>query len=116
MRMCTRLDNVALHNRQQLDRAVNGFIHQGEFEAMKMPSSHRAARCGKHQFHTKVTYLLQCMYCIAGNFHGRKFRELVENKTFTEKTFVNCSLMPQRAPCPQISQRILKFPTIRYYG
>ena len=67
------LDNVAVHNRQQLDRAVNSFIYQGEFEAMKMPSSHRAARCSKHQFHIKVTYLLQCMYCIAGNFHGRNF-------------------------------------------
>ena len=35
--------------------AVNGFIDQGKFEAMKTMSGRRAPRCGKHQFCAKIT-------------------------------------------------------------
>ena len=36
------------------------------------------------------------MWCIAGNFEGENFRELVKNTIFTEKTFTDCSLLPRR--------------------
>ena len=31
------------------------FADQGEFEAMKTLSGHRAPRCDKHQFRAKIT-------------------------------------------------------------
>ena len=34
---------------------VNSFFDQGEFEAMKTLSDHRAPRCDKHQFHANMT-------------------------------------------------------------
>ena len=34
--------------------AVNSFIDQGKFEAMKTLSGHRAPHCGKHQFRAKI--------------------------------------------------------------
>ena len=41
-------------------------------------------------------------------FEGENFCELVKNVIFTEKTFVDCSLLPhQRTPLPQILQRKL---------
>ena len=59
MRLCVRMhttfENGVLHNRQQLGRAMNSFIDQGEFVAMKTLSGHKASRCGKHQFRDKMT-------------------------------------------------------------
>ena len=43
--MCTKLENGVLHNEQQPQDVVNGFIDQGEFEAKKMVSNRRAP-CG----------------------------------------------------------------------
>ena len=42
--MHTKLENGVLRNRQQPQRVVNGFIDQGEFEAMKTLSDRRAPR------------------------------------------------------------------------
>ena len=53
--MHTKLENRVLHNRQQPDSAVNSFIDQSEFGAIRTLSSHRALRCDKHQFHAKMT-------------------------------------------------------------
>ena len=36
--MCTKLENGVLSNGQQPQSIVNGFVDQGEFEAMKMLS------------------------------------------------------------------------------
>ena len=33
---------------------MNGFIDQGEFEAMKMLSGWEAARCDEHPFRAKI--------------------------------------------------------------
>ena len=41
-------------------------------------------------------------------FEGENFRKLVKKTMFTEKTFVDCSLVPrQRTSRPQIPQRKL---------
>ena len=53
--MCTRLENGLLHNGQQLGSAVNSLFVHSNFKATKMLSGYRAPRCGKHQFHTKIT-------------------------------------------------------------
>ena len=45
MRMRTKLENGVLHNGQQSGSAVNSFIDQGEFDAMKTLSDHRALHC-----------------------------------------------------------------------
>ena len=52
--MCTKLENGILCNGQQLGSAVNSFVNQGEFEAIKMLSGRRALRCDKHQFHAQL--------------------------------------------------------------
>ena len=58
-RLCVRmritLENGVLQNRQQPSSAVNSFINQGEFVAMKMSSDCRALCCDKHQFCDKMT-------------------------------------------------------------
>jgi len=43
--MRTTLENGVLRNRQQLGRAKNSFINQGEFVAMKTLSGCEAPRC-----------------------------------------------------------------------
>ena len=53
VRMRTKLENAILHNGQQLGSAVNNFVDQGKFEAMKTLSGHRVLHCGKHQFCAK---------------------------------------------------------------
>ena len=53
-RMRTKFKNGVLHNEQQPQRIVNGFIGQGEFEAMKSLSGWEAARCDEHPFRAKV--------------------------------------------------------------
>ena len=50
----TLLENGVLRNGQQPQSVANGFIDQGEFEAMKTLSGWEAAHCDKHPFHTKV--------------------------------------------------------------
>ena len=52
--MCTKLENGVLSNRQQPQSVVNGFVDQGEFEAMKTLSGWEAARCDEHPFRTKI--------------------------------------------------------------
>ena len=52
--MCT-LESGVLHNGQQPGRAVNSFIDQGEFVAMKTLSGCKAPHCDKHQFNDKMT-------------------------------------------------------------
>ena len=54
MRMRTKLENGVLHNEQQPQSVVNGFIDQGEFEAMKTLSSWETARCDEHPFRAKI--------------------------------------------------------------
>ena len=54
VRMCTTLENAVLRNGQKPGRAVNSFIDQGEFVAMKTLSGHKALRCDKHQFCDKM--------------------------------------------------------------
>ena len=54
VRMRTTLENGVLHNRQQPGRAVNSFIDQGEFVAMKTLSGHKTPHCDKEQFRDKM--------------------------------------------------------------
>ena len=53
LHMCTTLENGVLRNGQQLQSVVNGFIDQGEFEAMKTSIDCRAQHCDKDQFLAK---------------------------------------------------------------
>ena len=52
LRMRTKLENGVLHNRQQPQSVVNGFIDQ---DAIKMLSGRRAPRCNNDQFCAKMT-------------------------------------------------------------
>ena len=54
LRMRTKLANGVLHNEQQPQSVVNGFIDQGEFEAMKTLSGWEAGRCDEHPFRAKI--------------------------------------------------------------
>ena len=54
VRMRTKLENGVLHNEQQPQSVVNGFIDQGEFEAMKTLSGWEAARCDEYPFRAKI--------------------------------------------------------------
>ena len=45
MCMRTKLENGVLSNGQQPQSVVNGFVGQGEFEAMKTLSGREAAHC-----------------------------------------------------------------------
>ena len=53
--MRTTFESVVLRNGQQPGIAVNNFIDQGEFGAMKALSGSIAPRCGKHPFCYKMT-------------------------------------------------------------
>ena len=55
MRMCTTLENGILCNGQQPGRAVNSFINQGEFVAMRTLSGRKALHCDKELFHDKMS-------------------------------------------------------------
>ena len=55
MRMRTTFKNGVLRNGQQPGSAVNSFIDQREFRAMKTLSGRIALRCDKHQFCDKMT-------------------------------------------------------------
>ena len=55
VRIRTTFENGVLRNGQQPASAVNNFIDQGEFGAMKTLSGHIAPRCDKHQFCDKMT-------------------------------------------------------------
>ena len=55
MRMRTTFENGVLRNGQQPASAVNNFVDQGEFRAMKTLSGCIAPRCDKHQFCDKMT-------------------------------------------------------------
>ena len=56
LRVCMRttFENGVLRNGQQSVSAVNNFIDQGEFVAMKTLSDRIAPRCDKHQFYDKM--------------------------------------------------------------
>ena len=54
MHMRTTLENGVLRNGQQPQSVVNGFIDQGESEAMKMLCGRRAPSCDKRQFRDKM--------------------------------------------------------------
>ena len=55
VRMRTTFENGVLRNGQQLSRAENSFIDQGEFVSMKTLSGYKAPRCDKRQFCDKMT-------------------------------------------------------------
>ena len=55
VRMRTTFENGVLCNGQQPGSAVNSFIDQGEFGAMKTLSGRIALRCDKLQFCDKMT-------------------------------------------------------------
>ena len=55
MRMRTTFENGVLRNEQQSVSAVNNFIDQGEFGAIKTLSDRIAPRCDKHQLCDKMT-------------------------------------------------------------
>ena len=55
VRMLTTFENGILHNGQQPGSAMNSFIDQGEFGAMKTLSGCIAPRCDKLQFCDKLT-------------------------------------------------------------
>ena len=55
VRMRTTSENGVLRNEQQSVSAVNNFIDQCEFGAMKTLSGCIAPRCDKHQFCDKMT-------------------------------------------------------------
>ena len=52
--MCTCVQDYKMVS-YAMESAVNIFIDQGKFEAMKILSGCRALCCGKHQFQAKVT-------------------------------------------------------------
>ena len=54
VRMRTTFENGVLRNGQQLSRAENSFIDQGEFVVMKTLNGCKALRCDKHQFCDKL--------------------------------------------------------------
>ena len=54
VRMRTTLKNGVLRNEQPSGCAVNNFLDQGNFEAMKTLSGWEAARCDEHQFRAKI--------------------------------------------------------------
>ena len=56
LRVCmrTKLENGVLSNKQQTQSVVNGFVDQGEFEAMKMLSCWEAAHCDEYLFYAKI--------------------------------------------------------------
>ena len=54
MRMRTKSKNGVLSNGQQPQCVVNGFVNQGEFEAMKTPSGWEAVHCDEYPFRTKI--------------------------------------------------------------
>ena len=54
VRMRTKLENGVLSNGQQPQSVVNGFVDQGEFEAMKTLSGWEAAHCDEHPFCAKI--------------------------------------------------------------
>ena len=56
VRMCTKLENGALHNVQQPEYCEWFSIDQSEFGAVKMLSGRRALHCDKHQFRAKMTF------------------------------------------------------------
>ena len=41
--------------------AMNSFVDQGKFKALKMLSGRRAPHCDKHQFHAKMTVKISCI-------------------------------------------------------
>ena len=49
------LENGVLHNGQQPQSVVNGFVDHSEFEVMKTPIGRRAPRCDKNQFRAEMT-------------------------------------------------------------
>ena len=53
-RMRTKFENGVLSNGQQPQCVVNGFVDQGEFEAMKTLSGWEAAHCDEHPFRAKI--------------------------------------------------------------
>ena len=55
VRMRTTLENGVLRNEQPSGSAVNNFVDQGNFEALKTLrlSGWEAARCDEHQFRAK---------------------------------------------------------------
>ena len=55
VRMCTTFENGILRNEHQPGSAMNSFLDQGEFRAMKMLSGSIALRCDKLQFCDKMT-------------------------------------------------------------
>ena len=55
MRMRTTFENGVLRNGQQPGSAMNSFIDQGEFGAMKTLSGRIAPRCDELQFCDKMT-------------------------------------------------------------
>ena len=54
VRMRTKLENGVLSNGQQPLSVVNGFVGQGEFEAMKTLSGWEAVHCDEHLFRDKI--------------------------------------------------------------
>ena len=54
VRMCTKLENGVLSNGQRLQCVVNGFVDQGESEAMKTLSGWEAVHCDEHPFRAKI--------------------------------------------------------------
>ena len=54
VRMRTKLENGVLRNEQPSGCAVNNFLDQGNFEAMKTLSGWEAARCDEHHFRAKI--------------------------------------------------------------
>ena len=52
--MHTKLQNGVLSNGQQPQSVVNGFVDQGEFEAMKTLKGWEAAHCDENPFYAKI--------------------------------------------------------------
>ena len=54
IRTRTKFKNGFLSNGQQAHCVVNGFVDQGEFEAMKTLSGWEDAHCDEHPFRAKI--------------------------------------------------------------
>ena len=53
-KVTTTLENGVLRNEGPSGYAVNNFLDQGNFEAMKTLSGWEAACCDEHQFRAKI--------------------------------------------------------------
>ena len=87
VRMRTTFENGVLRNGQQSVSAVNNFIDQGEFGAMKTLSDRIAPRCDKNKFCDKITVSTRIVFELSlFEQSGRNEEEEEEKWHFCNRT------------------------------